>query len=237
MSENKISRYLLYAIGEIILVVIGILIAIQLNQWRNDNQNEQQKQKILKALKVEFESNLAQLEIVLDFNDKTRKAAIESNQLINSNLDTIDTDAFYKPTMNLGYTYSFNPINGALQSAISSGDIHLIDNDKLIELLFSWEYLVNDSMEEVSRIRNYQSSSSPFLRKYIRTREQWKSLFPDKKGSKHSSDFIGLYKDPLFEDYATQTGVNAWEYFYELDAMKSNNMEVLELIDQELSND
>lgn len=42
LSENKFSKYLLYAIGEIVLVVIGILIALQINNW-----NERQKQVIL----------------------------------------------------------------------------------------------------------------------------------------------------------------------------------------------
>ncbi|UAM99822.1 hypothetical protein K8354_08490 [Polaribacter litorisediminis] len=36
LIENKFSKYLLYAIGEIVLVVIGVLLAIQLNEWRND---------------------------------------------------------------------------------------------------------------------------------------------------------------------------------------------------------
>jgi sensor domain CHASE-containing protein len=42
LTENKFSKYLLYAIGEIILVVVGILIAVQLN-----NQNEFRKQKLI----------------------------------------------------------------------------------------------------------------------------------------------------------------------------------------------
>ena len=43
MEQNKTGKYLKYAIGEIILVVIGILIAIQLNEWRLDSSNNRQK--------------------------------------------------------------------------------------------------------------------------------------------------------------------------------------------------
>jgi len=64
LPENKFSKYLIYAIGEIILVVIGILIAIQLNEWRNDKANANQKQNVLLALKSEFETNLTQLDTV-----------------------------------------------------------------------------------------------------------------------------------------------------------------------------
>mgnify|MGYP001591841413 CR=1 FL=1 len=44
LSENKFSKYLLYAIGEIILVVIGILIALQINNWNEKRKNDNIKQ-------------------------------------------------------------------------------------------------------------------------------------------------------------------------------------------------
>ena len=54
LSENKFSRYLLYAIGEIVLVVIGILLALQINNW-----NENRKDILLsKAILEEFKKDL-----------------------------------------------------------------------------------------------------------------------------------------------------------------------------------
>jgi len=47
LEENRFSKYLLYAIGEIILVVIGILIALQLNTWNEKRQNEAYEREIL----------------------------------------------------------------------------------------------------------------------------------------------------------------------------------------------
>lgn len=44
LAENKISKYLVYAIGEIVLVVIGILIALQINTW-NENRRQQENLK------------------------------------------------------------------------------------------------------------------------------------------------------------------------------------------------
>ena len=55
LTENKFSKYLLYAIGEIILVVIGILIALQINNW-NEERKEFNKSK---ALLEEFKRDLA----------------------------------------------------------------------------------------------------------------------------------------------------------------------------------
>ena len=62
IADNRFSKYLLYAIGEIILVVIGILIALQINNWNEHKKNAQQEQLILTQLLAEYESNLQQIE-------------------------------------------------------------------------------------------------------------------------------------------------------------------------------
>ena len=41
LTENRFSRYFIYAIGEIVLVVVGILIALQVNNWNNAAHAEQ----------------------------------------------------------------------------------------------------------------------------------------------------------------------------------------------------
>ena len=63
--ENKTGKYFKYAIGEIFLVVIGILIALQINQW-NENRKENNALKTLtENLNNEFQKNLKELEIDL----------------------------------------------------------------------------------------------------------------------------------------------------------------------------
>ena len=62
LAENKFSRYLLYAVGEIFLVVIGILIALQINNWNEGLKERATEQSILKQLHSEYQSNLAQLD-------------------------------------------------------------------------------------------------------------------------------------------------------------------------------
>ena len=58
LTENKVSKYLLYAIGEIILVVIGILIALQINNWNEYQKQLKTEKEILKEVKVGLESDL-----------------------------------------------------------------------------------------------------------------------------------------------------------------------------------
>ena len=61
LSENKFSKYMLYAIGEIILVVIGILIALQINNWNEGRKDRAKEQELLAQLRSEYQSNLDQL--------------------------------------------------------------------------------------------------------------------------------------------------------------------------------
>ncbi|ALJ06110.1 hypothetical protein APS56_13660 [Pseudalgibacter alginicilyticus] len=54
LTKNKISKYLIYAIGEIVLVVIGILIALQISTWNIEYKRDTQEYKIL----IEMHKNL-----------------------------------------------------------------------------------------------------------------------------------------------------------------------------------
>lgn len=64
LTENKFTKYLLYAIGEIVLVVIGILIALSINNW---NENKKTKAKEVNVLE-EIKRSLAIKEFLTRFN-------------------------------------------------------------------------------------------------------------------------------------------------------------------------
>jgi hypothetical protein len=55
LQENKVTRYLAYALGEILLVVIGILIALQINNWNEIQQLEREELQLLEEMAVELE--------------------------------------------------------------------------------------------------------------------------------------------------------------------------------------
>lgn len=62
LVENKFSKYLLYAIGEIVLVVIGILIALQINNWNEFKKDRKVEQKLLIELKENLKTNVNRLQ-------------------------------------------------------------------------------------------------------------------------------------------------------------------------------
>lgn len=67
LSENKFNKYLLYAIGEILLVVIGILIALQINQWQEEKQLRETEKKMLFEMEVNLTSNLEVLADLIEW--------------------------------------------------------------------------------------------------------------------------------------------------------------------------
>ena len=78
LNENKFSKYLLYAIGEIVLVVIGILIALSIN-----NQNELRKRDLLETFVLkELKKNLTDDIYDMDLNIDLHKKAIVSSKII-----------------------------------------------------------------------------------------------------------------------------------------------------------
>jgi hypothetical protein len=58
LTENKFSRYMLYALGEILLLVIGILIALQVNNWNEERKNNLQERRLLSEVQKELDSNI-----------------------------------------------------------------------------------------------------------------------------------------------------------------------------------
>ncbi|MAX69627.1 MAG: hypothetical protein CMC76_00780, partial [Flavobacteriaceae bacterium] len=77
LSEQKTAKYFKYAIGEIILVVIGILIALQINNWNDNNKKNELEQEALYNLKVDFELNKKELENIIASTESSINKSLE----------------------------------------------------------------------------------------------------------------------------------------------------------------
>ncbi len=67
LTENKFSKYLLYAIGEIILVVIGILIALQINNWNENRIKRQQLISVYERITVDIQNDIEEMSKTLEY--------------------------------------------------------------------------------------------------------------------------------------------------------------------------
>ena len=69
MSENKTGKYFKYAIGEIILVVIGILIALQINNWNENRLQQKQLLSVYKRILTDIDNDIKELTATLKIHD------------------------------------------------------------------------------------------------------------------------------------------------------------------------
>ena len=130
-DDNKPIKYLRYAIGEIILVVIGILIALQINNWNENRKNKVFEKEILTQIQENLKNDkLALEEIVTNFS----KAVKSSEKILNSEVSQKTQDSI---NIWLGAIIQFDrfqPLTNAYEVLKSNG-LDKISNKKLRFLL------------------------------------------------------------------------------------------------------
>jgi hypothetical protein len=136
---------MLYAIGEILLVVIGILIALQINNWNQNQILVKEELQILKSLHKELNKNKNRFDEAYEFHNN-RKENIETIISINANDFSLDSLSSMVRSINSNYT--FNPHQGIYNSIINSGKIELISNATLKERIAGLQDLIKDFQEE-----------------------------------------------------------------------------------------
>ncbi len=131
ITKNKFSKYILYAIGEIVLVVIGILIALSINNWNETRKIENKKQVLVLNLIEDFEENKILLESAINYSDTLIlkmdgffENAYSDNPKISLDSIKILSDGFFRPTI-------FFPLTTTYDEAKASGNITLLNNNDL----------------------------------------------------------------------------------------------------------
>ncbi|WCO02722.1 DUF6090 family protein [Psychroserpens ponticola] len=166
LAEGKTPKYFKYAIGEIVLVVIGILIALQINTWNLQRIENKKEEELLIGLLDEFQYNLGTLEEGLIVNEKVSQACISLTQMIRSGTIDKDTKLTDELLVTLGTFQSFDARTGISDEIVNSGKISILKNDTLRTQLGNWLTLLRDSEEDILfRSDHYTMNLMPFLMK------------------------------------------------------------------------
>jgi len=146
MKNTSSIRYLKYAIGEIILVVIGILIALQINNWNSNRKELQQKQVLLEAFKDDLKTDIKQTEKNNAFNRVYYN--YRSHILKLTNFDDISNDSLTLLVRMRTSKYTMNL--SAFQKLNALGITKLSTNDSLNEKLFFYYTVLQQRSEEMN---------------------------------------------------------------------------------------
>lgn len=142
--QNKTSKYFKYAIGEIILVVIGILIALQINNWNSKRIQNINQLQLSKRLLQETKRN------IIDFNTqkntalKSKSSILSVLHLIDENYSKVNRKVLDSLIFNILVTPGFDFNLSVLNEALSTGQVANFDNDTLKNILYSIPTKLND---------------------------------------------------------------------------------------------
>jgi hypothetical protein len=167
MEKNKTGKYLKYAIGEIVLVVIGILIAVSINNW-NENRIARNKEKLLlKELNSEFKHNKIQLDSAIYYHKRALNSAEKIISKFPIDAKTIDLDSLSLNSFYMRWYYTFNPSEGIINALASSSSYDLISSNDLRKLLIGWSDVLKDYQEEeIEAFNNYKNHLKPYEKKH-----------------------------------------------------------------------
>ncbi len=207
LNEGKTSRYFKYAIGEVLLVVIGILIALQLNNWNEQKKQNVEELKMLRNLQLEIQTDLKEFEWSQIVHSSTPKSIDRILYFFENDLaydESLKYD-FHRPTR-----FWFPKINNSVYQALKSQGLDLISNDELSKDITSYYSYASASYEiKISEYRkiitdgNKEILSQRFGTLWNGDYSAYRKTqnYDDFKGYMIPNDFEALKKDNKFKFY------------------------------------
>ena len=236
--EKKSSRYAVYAIGEIVLVVLGILIALQVNNWNEKRKEQAEEQVILKDLQRDFQDNLIQLKDKIRIS-KRADANIESIATKYMNQETALSSDFKVDSLYFALLVrsSFDPKMGSLNELLSSGKLRIIQNKELRTRLSSWSSYLQEVREVETHLWDVQERIYDYLydkfpmANLLSAGKGWRSISFE---SNFSIDHSSILRDLEFENILSLKTHWMKYIFHRYGIIEQEMNEILRLIEIDL---
>lgn len=237
LSEGKTGKYLKYAIGEILLVVIGILIALQINNWNEKRKIKIAEIEILQNLKTELKYNLEDLEKINRQHKSEFEDGIIILKLFGTDVSSVSESKLDSLMSNAFSGYSFEAKDGYIKSLIASNKIDYLKNAELKSYISSFESMVIDANQEDGYVRKLlndrfwpATDGKLSALNIISSAEQYQE-FP--KGT-YSSDYKWFFNNREMEDLTAN--IFSWKKENVLDeqVFMDKIQKMIQIIDVEL---
>ncbi len=225
--NNMNSKYLKYAIGEIILVVVGILIAFQVNQWNEERKNRKELNVVMSNMHEEFLENQKQLMEYQRVHKSAQASAISISNLIGLSRKEIESNNIDSLFYLALPAAEFYPSTRSIENIVQSGRLGLIKDQELVNKLYQWDIklgLLRD--REQTQDDWVNDFLIPFIVKYISFKEM------DKYGNLYWYQPSVLPRDyyPLFQNFEFENMMDNMIFLQHVTYTRVN--ELSELIDE-----
>ena len=195
LSENKFSKYLIYAIGEIILVVIGILIALQVN---NQNQIKNEKQALknyLEKIAINVKSDIKVAEFMIETRTQQSLLCAQATELI-SKKDWSDQRKITNAVFAMIIEQPLNFNRSGFESLKNSGYLQHLDDSEIEELIYKYYNSVDKVIFEETSLQLWANDLDLELHK-SGFFSSWLEL--EKRPNQKMREALGNYTDMLTE--------------------------------------
>ncbi len=234
LNEGKTSKYFKYAIGEIVLVVIGILIALQINNWNEHRKEQIREKKLLYSLKEDFQATKSNLLESLDYYPELMERLEKQLSYLGYNKAQI-TD-----TIKTQLTSTFFPntkiFDGSLNVVLSSENLQLISSDSLKKHLTAYpSYLSSFKEQETEAKKLVLNEHRPILEHYFSLTDWYADdeRYPDLHSRTVPSDLVGLVNDRSFQNVLVKEIYHIAITFNEAETLLNRTDQILEEIEKE----
>lgn len=227
LAENKFSKYLIYAMGEILLVMIGILLAFQVDSW-----NDQRKRDVLKiAILKELKQNLKVDIVDIDENISQHEQSLKSSQIILSVIeyDLPKNDSLNNHFSNIILVPMFLPTKTAYENLKLTGAT-ILDNDSLrlaIIELYERKYAFLKDVVDGERIKMVTDLNGFY-------RNEFRSI--DFFGKSYPVNFEELIKNQVYSNYVNYQKTISKFILVRYENTKEETNKLIIRINEELDN-
>lgn len=207
LSQNRFNKYLIYASGEIILVVIGILIALQINNWNEKRKINNDLNRLFIALESELERNVLEINKLMNAGHRADsvQALFIENKVTKATMRANPGLAFfdYRTRSTFLEDERLNEVI-AQEKQLSSEKKNLLTNIKLIKRrIKAWRFWQNKTLELAMQRRKELASKTPVITDKNRD-EVFEKLFTRSLEDK-------IYRNEVLHYTGMQLGENVWE--------------------------
>lgn len=242
LQEGKVINYLKYAIGEILLVVIGILIALQVNNYREAQQTKARETAFLIGLRSDLLLNLDELErSITRYSRATRSAEVMISYFEGKPITNTDSLNFH--IMEVLYWDPFIRNNSTLRELVSTGSLGILSDDSLKNELLRMELRFDkiDGNQEHLRYDYQEYLYGPFFRAGDAGqayKDYMAILSGTEQATKNSTNpevIKALLNDQTFKNGFSLCLLNAKALISNLEEMVISTQRSLERIDSQLN--
>lgn len=233
LMKNQFIVYLLYAIGEIVLVVVGILIAVRIDAWNKEKEDRKKEVAFLKEIHVNLQEDTTLVNQLIIFDSLKVISANQIFAVFGSKKS--EFEMMIDATPHFDYLFAFQVLSQsrtAFDNMLSAESIGIV-SDRVLRTKLSRYYNWNFDVEE--RVKELTRSTRDLIVPMLWNEQRVKYLNPGLT-VKQPKDAIKFYENPEVFSMIHGSKLVSQVQLSQAREMKSEALEIIRLIDEQIAN-